>query len=315
MWYELRIRVAAEAVEAVGDKLRQLRSRGVVIEGRKGHRLVRGYFFGETLADWAAEEMRTFLLGLPAWGLSAGPGQVQCSPVNERDWKEAWKAHFQPRRVGRRFVIAPRWAKVNIQPEEVLIVLDPGLAFGTGEHETTRLCLTLLEDTLQGGELVADVGTGSGILAIAAAKMGARRVEATDVDPVAVEIARENAARNGVGKVVRVREEAFLGGLTGIEVLVANLNTALVKQLLPRVQAAVVPGGRVILSGFAAVNELEIVKALRGAGIRLDEVRHEGEWCALRGTVKIAFPCPDCPDRPHPAGGGKKGGLRLSSLT
>ena len=139
---------------------------------------------------------------LPGFGITGAGTELTLRYVEEADWANAWKAYFKPFRVGRRLVVTPPWEHPDLTPDDIPLVIDPGMAFGTGSHPTTQLCLTALEDFVQPGQAVADVGTGSGILAIAAAKLGASPVAANDNDPLAVKIARENAAANGVSVTV-----------------------------------------------------------------------------------------------------------------
>lgn len=285
MMYELRIETATEATEAVSEALWAHGCQGTAIVTAGNTATVTGYVYGEEAVAKAEAALREFLGQLPTWGLSSGPGRITVRPVPEETWEEAWKTGFHPRRVGRRIWFRPSWATVEAKPGEVVIVIDPGLAFGTGEHETTQLCAEMLEEVIEGGEHVVDVGTGSGILAILAARLGAGRVEAIDNDPQAVEAAWDNVNRNGVADVVQVREGYFLAGAEGIDVLVANLNTALLEQLLPDVPAALAPGAQVIVSGVALANRLRVRNVLRKVGLALAEARIRGDWCAFRAVA------------------------------
>jgi len=283
--YELQIETATEATEAVSEALRAHGCQGTAIVTEGDTATVTGYVNGEEEAGKMETALCEFLGQLPAWGLSPGPGRITVRSVPEEIWEEAWKTGFHPLRVGRRLWVRPSWEPVEAQPGEIVIVIDPGLAFGTGEHETTQLCAEMLEEVIEGGEHVVDVGTGSGILAILAARLGAGRVEAIDCDPQAVEVAWENVNRNGVAEVVQVREGHFLDGAAGIDVLVANLNTALLEQLLPDVPAALAPGAQVIVSGVAQANRPIVRTVLERGGLDVVEDRARGDWCAFRAVA------------------------------
>jgi ribosomal protein L11 methyltransferase len=199
--------------------------------------------------------------------------------VPEVDWAEAWKQFFVPRTVGR-FFVRPSWEEAPVPEGLVEIVLDPGQAFGTGDHPTTRMCLELVGETVTAGARVADIGSGSGILSIAAAKLGAE-VEGVDLDAPSVEAARENAARNGVSAEFR------LG--TGFEplegtydVVLSNIISAALIGLAPVTAARVRPGGAWIVSGVIQDNWADVLSAAEAAGFRLDRRLEEGEWVAAR---------------------------------
>jgi len=242
-----------------------------------------------------------------------GATSVEVSDLPEVNWEEAWKQFFKVRRVGERFVIRPSWEDYEAQDGDLVIELDPGQAFGTGDHPTTRLCLELLETVDLMGKKVADVGCGSGILAVAAVMLGAGSVVAVDVDPIAVEVTKENAARN------RVAFEAFAGegiasvatgrGLSLLEgqreweqderpltddlsisadasteatetfdVIVSNIISAILIRISPDAWAAVRPGGAWIVSGIIDQNWPDVLRAAEGLGFELAEERREDGW-------------------------------------
>lgn len=212
-WVEVAVSVDGEAAEAVAELMNRYGHQGVAVEqadvpagawdedqAQPPQRLtLRAYF----PADDRAEETRAaFEAALGYMNLLYPMPAPQYRLVADEDWAEAWKAHYQPVRVGRRLLIQPRWLPPAPQPGDIVIALDPGMAFGTGTHPTTQLCLEALEDLMQPGLIVLDLGCGSGILAIAAAKLGAARVLALDSDPLAARIAAENAAANGAASAV-----------------------------------------------------------------------------------------------------------------
>jgi len=209
----------------------------------------------------------------------------QVTELADEDWSEAWKRDLAPFAVGRVFV-RPSWTEAAAPPGCAEVVLDPGMAFGTGTHPTTALCLRALSDLLAArpGAAVLDVGTGSGLLAIAARKLGAGRVAANDVDPVAVRVARENADRNGVAlEIAAVPLEAIAGPF---DLVVANILANTLAELAPAVAAQVAPGGILLLSGLLAGQEGEVARAYEVCGLVRDPGRDgaEGEWrlAALR---------------------------------
>lgn len=208
--------------------------------------------------------------------------------VEEADWATAWKQYFKPLRIGRRLLIVPSWEQADLQPGDVAITLDPGMAFGTGQHATTALCLRWLEALVQPGARVLDVGTGSGILAIAAARLGAGAVLACDLDPVAAAVAAENVARNGVAGQVAVAcatvdqppVRAWVRAGRP-DLVVANLTAAAVQQVAPAVAAALAPGGLFLASGIIAGRRGEVVAALAPLGLPAQEVEEEDGWVAV----------------------------------
>ena len=203
--------------------------------------------------------------------------------LQERDWENAWKAHFHVLRVTLRLVIKPSWRSYEPREGDVVIQLDPGLAFGTGYHPTTRTCLRELEATLQPGDRVLDVGTGSGILAIAALKLGARRALALDVDAQAVKAARRNARDNGVGRAVQVVQGTlpYEQPVPPFDLAVANISAAAVIRMAGDLAAALRPGGHLIASGIVQERAEEALAELRQAGFTLLRRTDEALWVSL----------------------------------
>lgn len=236
----------------------------------------------------ARRALRRHLVALP---LRFPLGRMRVIEVRPEQWSEAWKRFFGVLHLGQRTVVRPTWEKYHAQAGEVVIDLDPGTAFGTGQHETTRLCLEALEDVVTPGCTVLDVGAGSGILAIAAAKHGAKRVRAIDLDASTVTVMRENAERNGVSARITAAAgtlgEAWPWPRTSpvecADVVVANISSTAVRAMLPVIVAAVKPGGAAVLSGFLAVDAGAMVRAARRAGLR-EVTRHDGvEWSCVVG--------------------------------
>jgi len=208
--------------------------------------------------------------------------KFEVQPVTEENWHTAWRRYFRSRRFGQRIRVQPSWSRHKPAPDEILIQLDPGLAFGTGGHATTALCLELLERYLQPGMRVADVGTGTGILANAAAKLGAREVIAVDDDALAVKVAQGNIERNGVAE----RVQAIVGdGFYALEgtfdLIVCNIISGFLISTAPQVPPLLNAGGVYIVSGTSGRNwRGGVRRAIEGAGLTLEEARKRRTWVA-----------------------------------
>ena len=203
--------------------------------------------------------------------------------MNEDDWAESWKQYYKPIPLGR-VTVVPAWEDYEAKEGEVIVRMDPGMAFGTGTHETTRLVLLLLQDELKGGERVLDVGTGSGILSICASKLGAASCHAYDIDPVAVKVARDNAQADGcdnitVGVSDLLRDVDLSGG--AFDICVANIVADIILRMLPDIHRYLKPGAPLILSGIIEPRADEVREALRANGFRIDREQTENDWVAI----------------------------------
>jgi len=211
------------------------------------------------------------------------------SPLQERvleeeDWQNAWKEHFHVLRVGKRMVVSPSWREHQATKSDIVVTLDPGMAFGTGHHPTTRMCLELLENMVKPGMSVLDVGCGSGILSIAAAKLGARSVLGIEIDSVALRVAKQNILENGVGQNIRIVQGSLphpdVGALS-YDLAVANISAKVITEIAGELVGAARPGGKVIASGILLDNRDAVAQALDSAGGLLNQTIADGDWVAL----------------------------------
>ena len=298
-WLELAVEADIEAVEAVSEILGRVSSGGTTVEPAfdlvdegLGARvdparpaIVRGYVPARdaSAAEAAAAAAAEALGHLQAFGLRT-IGDLRTRIVHEEDWAEAWKAHFPVLRVGRRLVIRPTWRRHRRLPDDVVLALDPGMAFGTGLHPTTRLCLAALESIADDGRVdgarVLDVGCGSGILAIAAVKLGASDALGVDTDPIAVESTLANAHRNRLARRVRARTGSLPTGEPPYDVVLANLIAGVLVPLAGALRDEVRPGGTLVASGIFIDREAEVRAAFEGVGLRVGERATEGDWVA-----------------------------------
>jgi ribosomal protein L11 methyltransferase len=294
-YLELSLTVRPEAAEAAADIMRRYAPSGVSIDvpfeapNEEG-----AVALGDApvlLRAWTLPAARSEVDALRRELRALGPAVVR--PLRARRvagerWAEAWKRHFGVLHIGRRIVVRPSWRSYRPRKDAAVIELDPGIAFGTGQHATTRLCLEALEQRIEPRAVVLDIGSGSGILAIAAARLGAARVDAIDVDPAAVSAAKENAKRNGVSRIVRVaqgslaRDWPFAERPRGhYDIVLANLNSRLVQDLARPVVAALRPRGVALLSGLIDDQARACRRALRDAGARIVESRSEDGWTLI----------------------------------
>ena len=299
-WLELTVAADHEAVEAVSEILTRAAPGGTSVEpafelvedGLAARvdfarpALVRAHLpIIDVAAVRAAVAQADRELGhLQAFGLRP-IGELGACVIHEADWANAWKAHVPVLRIGRRIVIRPTWRRHRRQPDDVVLALDPGMAFGTGLHPTTRLCLAALESLADRGVIasarILDVGSGSGILSIAAAKLGAASVLAVDVDPIAVDATAANARRNRLVRRIRVREGSSPSGEGPFDVVLANLIASLLVTLADGLVADLRPGGTLLASGIFVNREPEVIAAFEARGLVVADRWSEGEWAAL----------------------------------
>lgn len=295
-WIELSVEADVEAVEPVSEILGRVAA-GTAVQPTRLIRdpndelaaredpsapfLVVAHIPDDEGAAAAIESTERALWHLQAFGLRP-VGALRTRHVDDGDWTDAWKAHYVPQRVGR-VVIVPSWLEEPLGPDEVAITLDPGMAFGTGLHPTTRGCLHLLQQIGPMPADVLDVGCGSGILALAALRLGARRAVGVDTDPLAVAATRENAGRNGLGDRMIAVEGTIPDTPEARHPLVlANLVAAVLIELASRLAAHLAPGGVLLASGIIEPREPEVTTAMRAAALVVADRRVDGEWVSLR---------------------------------
>ncbi len=292
-WIEVALQVDGESAEAVAEVLERFGHQGVSLE-QDGippdtwdedqvpppqSLTLRAYFPADDQLEASKAKLETALGHMRLMYPMPTPAYRS---IQAEDWAEAWKAHYEPLRVGKRLLIRPLWIDMPLTPGDVEIALDPGMAFGTGSHPTTQLCLRALEDLLQPGQAVLDLGSGSGILSIAAAKLGAGQVLALDTDPIAVESTRDNAKANGVRQQVvaeRGSHDCLLTSARRFDLVVVNILARIIVEMAKeRLGELVRPGGLAIFSGIIDTQVAEVEAALRDSGLQPTARRRMGDW-------------------------------------
>lgn len=285
-WQLIALTVAREAEEMASALLFDAGATGIVTLEESDDALKLGAYF-DARAD-AEQIARDIEAAFARQGIRPSLLSVAISSIADQDWMQKWKEGFEPVALGQRLLIAPSWKRPETS-DRLVIEIDPGMAFGTGTHETTRMCLELLETYWRGGRLI-DVGTGTGILAIAASKLvEAAEVLAIDIDPLAVEVAGENIAINGVGHAIVVREGGpadYAGG--AFDVVVANLTAEVIIALMTDLVGCLAATGTVILSGILTTLATDVERALAAAGLQVVERRAAGEWSAIVAARETA---------------------------
>ena len=279
-WLQYSLRVSGEACE-VGWRLfhRYLRNVSLERPPDAAEGVLRGY-----VHDGDAEARARFEVMLELVRAALNAGEVEVAKVAPEDWGEAWKAHFPPIRVGKRLLLKPSWAEVEAAPSDVVVGFDPRMAFGTGHHPTTRLCLELLEPLGVAGARLLDVGTGSAILSLAAIGLGAHSAVALDTDPEAVREAAENARRAGLTERLHVAEGGLphpLAAPGDFDLALMNITVHVVEQLLPDLAATLRPGGRAIISGFQDKDVDLITTAAHAAALTVAADRRLDGWAVF----------------------------------
>jgi len=278
-WVEISVRVSPLAAEAVATILLEARTGGVVEEiPSPGEVLLKAYLPVGPATEVTLENIARRVSALPGFGLDIGKGELSTREIDEEDWAHSWRAYFHTLKIGR-LVIKPTWEGYKPSPGEVVVELDPGMAFGTGLHPSTRLCLEYLEAAPMEGKVVFDIGTGSGILAIAAARLGAEKVVAVDNDPIAVEVATRNVAHNRLSDRIAVRHGEGFNAINGkAHLIVANITAKVIRDLLPHVLRHLEPTGQFVASGIIAGELPTVLLDARFQNLQPVQVLQEEEW-------------------------------------
>jgi ribosomal protein L11 methyltransferase len=303
-WAEISIQTTHEATEVVANLFHDLGSSGVVIEDpmlinsyrRSGAWdycdipeepntetvVVKGYLPADDQLDDRLRDFEEALQELLQQDFVENQGLLKWREVQEEDWASSWKEFFHPVKVGQRIVIKPSWEDYLPGADDLVIELDPGMAFGTGTHHTTAMCCRALEEVVKTGDDVFDIGTGSGILAVAAAKLGAKSVQAVDLDTVAVRVARENVEMNRVQDQVSVRHGDLLSGITGeADIIIANIIADIIIKVVKDIPCRLKSGGVFIASGIITERLGDVTAAMLEQGLLVDKVIEEGGWAAI----------------------------------
>ncbi len=279
-WHELSINVPFEYVEPI-SYLFERYGYGLSVETIPGeHAVLRSY-----LPSLSRQRLAHIEVGVRLASSVADIGELEIRALDrDEDWRDSWKQHFTLLRVGRNLVVKPSWIDYEPQPGDVVIDLDPGLAFGTGYHPTTYSCLEALEELVKPGVSLLDVGTGSGILTIAAAKLGAGHITAVDIDGHAVRAARKNFRRTGVLDSVVAESGSIPNNATKgrrYDLIVANISARGIRLVSPAVPDLLASGGTFIASGIIVEQHDEAVSAIKDAGLTVDEMRQREDWLTI----------------------------------
>jgi ribosomal protein L11 methyltransferase len=305
-WSEISIHTTNEAVEPISNILHEAGASGVVIEDpfelvkvredRFGEIyqlnpkdypeegvIVKAYlpinsFLGETV-----EKIKDAINNLIIYNIDIGKNDVSVSEVHEEEWATAWKKYYHPVKISKRFTVVPTWEEYTpVNSDELIIELDPGMAFGTGTHPTTVMSIQALEQIVKKGDSVIDVGTGSGVLSIAAAMLGAEKVKALDLDEVAVQSARLNLKLNKVHSIATVSQNNLLEGISEkVDVVVANILAEVILRFTEDVAETVKPGGYFIAAGIIQQKKDQVKESIEAAGFHIEETLRMEDWVAF----------------------------------
>jgi ribosomal protein L11 methyltransferase len=295
--WKVSISTTAEAEDAVGDLLQSLSGQAASSYTDVETGTVSVSVFLRQPAERLRRTLEDGLARVRSSGLRLGPGRVRVQRLRPQNWAESWKRHFKPLRIGGALLIKPGWSKCPARRGQVVVTLDPGLSFGTGQHPTTAFCLAQLVRRRHPGvaQSFLDLGTGSGILAIAAARLGYAPIEALDFDPDSVSIARLNAARNRVARRIRFRRADVrrlpVGRMPAYDVVCANLISTVLMAERRRIAACVRPTGVLVLAGILETEFEQVKRAYRAMGFRLVRAKTVREWrSGMFGRVTAFVP-------------------------
>lgn len=308
-WIEVKIVTSSDALEAVSGVFYTLDVKGVAIEDPrdilereqgplswdfadinifeygKDAAVIKGYFCEEDNIEEIKSYIEEKLAYIKELGIDIGEGKVIVNAVYEEDWANNWKKYYKPTKIGEKIVIKPIWEEYNSKENEIIVEMDPGMAFGTGTHETTKMCIEALEKRVQKESTVFDIGTGSGILAITAAKLGAKKVIGVDLDPVAVDSAKQNIGFNKLDNI-----EIIHGNLMDVingkaEVVVANIIAEVIILLCEDVKKFLKKNGYFISSGIIKDRKEDVINELTTVGFKIHEINELGEWVCIIASL------------------------------
>jgi ribosomal protein L11 methyltransferase len=280
-WAEIQVDTTAQAQEAVANLMMESGCGGVAIQG-EAPIAVTCYLPVDDRLEQKLIQMRDSINSLPSYGIETGGGEVTIRYAEDQDWAEAWKSFFHVTRVGKRIVIKPSWEEFTPETKDIVIEIDPGMAFGTGSHATTQLCLRALEKYVKPRMTVVDFGAGTGILAIAAAKLRASLVIAFDADELAVKAARFNVLKNEMEHIIEVHQtdnSRFIN--RQVDLVTANIVAETIIENAEQLANLLRLGGILIASGITRAKTLNVEQALRNVGFDIAERMHESGWAAL----------------------------------
>lgn len=313
-WIEVQVKTSAEAVEIVSNILYEAGVTGLAIEDPNDIRemaesaneldwnyidedlfksdfdgvLVKAYFEeNEDLMDTIKLIKQNIEL-IPQYNLDGGLGEVTLAEVYESEWKDIWKKYYKPKKIGKDVVVKPTWEEYEEQEGDIVIELDPGMAFGTGTHETTTMCIQAIEKYMDKKDTLFDIGCGSGILSIAAAKLGAKKVIGVDLDEMAIRVSKENIELNNVSDIIDIRHGNLLEVVDEkADVIVVNIVADIIKMLAGDVKSALKKDGIFISSGII-LDKIEFVTdALKEVGFEIIELVTDGEWACMIARPKV----------------------------
>lgn len=307
-WIELTIVTSSQAVEAVSAILYNTDVKGIAIEDsmdvefekkNKGGwdyfdenilnieegAVIKAYYKEDEKFNTYLKYVKDSVENLEQFGFDKGKGIVTTLKVNEEDWENNWKKYYKPTKIGEKVVIKPIWEEYKKNPEEIIVELDPGMAFGTGTHETTRMCIESLEKYVREEDVIFDIGTGSGILAITAAKLNAKMVVGVDLDEVAVDSAKKNVGFNDLDNIKIIHGDLMDVVKGKANVIVANIIADIIIVLSKDVKSFLEKGGYFISSGIIKDRKEEVVSSLKENGFKIKEIKEQGEWVCVVASL------------------------------
>ncbi len=304
-WSEISIHTSHEATEAIANILHESGAGGVIIEDSntllqdwetpfgeiyqlapedfpEEGVIIKAYLPVNSYLMETVEQIKLAFNHLLTYDINLGEGKVSLSEVDEEDWATSWKKYYKPVQISNKILITPTWEEVEQKDDQIVIALDPGMAFGTGTHPTTVMCIQALEKVIQGNEEVIDVGCGTGVLSIAAAKLGAKPILALDLDEVAVESARLNIQLNHVNKRIDVMQNNLLEHIDKKpDIIVANILAEVILSFTGDVARMLKPNGFFIASGIIQAKEDTVREALEQEGFLIEETLIQEDWVAF----------------------------------